>query len=113
MNPSADLARLNRFVVTRRWQWAKTYAEKAPHEYTVFDWEPGDTAGAEFLYFRGMLDLSPCTERYGRTLYGFFFLGGWKYWHTGPIINRKPEPGSELWQTAPWNGKRGGQQGEA
>ena len=71
------------------WQFAKTYAKKAPHEYTLVDWKP-ELAGtfrdiAAFIRAHGQID------PYHGHPFTVYYLNGWKYWDMDGLINRTRE----------------------
>ena len=80
------------WVDSVRWQFAKTYAKKAPHEYTVTEWKPElDATFKQFVQFirdHGQIDL------YHGHPFTVYYLNGWKYWTMGDpleettLINR-------------------------
>ncbi len=94
------------WVDSVRWQFAKTYAKKAPHEYTITEWKPElDATFKQFVLFirqNGQIDL------YHGHPFTVLYMNGWKYWTMGSpveettLINRT----SEVWSTSfklTWN----------
>jgi hypothetical protein len=74
---AVDLKWFEAFVATSRWQFAKTYVESYPHEYTVDRWgDPADVAQA-----------GACIERWGvpesfwSSTRKYLYVGERKYWH--------------------------------
>ncbi|MCX6818428.1 MAG: hypothetical protein NT129_00310 [Candidatus Aenigmarchaeota archaeon] len=74
-------------IENQRWQNAKTYEKKAPHEYFVQEWNP-----ALFDFFLKLI------EKYGkdeifqlfqhRKKYRCFYFGEYRYWQDDNVLNR-------------------------
>lgn len=85
------------YVGLVKWQFAKTYAETSPHEYTVGKWKPGFqykmNQVAWFIKGHGELEI------FSGYPYVVYFLDGWKYWtmdddpEATTLINRTPVGG--------------------
>lgn len=98
--------RLHDWVKSVRWQFAKKYAQKAPHEYTITDWNPEfDTtfkASVRFISRHGQIDL------YHGHSFTVYYLNGRKYWTMGEpvaeteLVNRPCEDWSTKLNLA-WN----------
>lgn len=83
------------WVDSVRWQFARTYAKKAPHEYTISAWRPELEARFKqcvvFIRKHGQVD------RYHGRPFTVYYLNGWKYWTMGSpleataLINRTCE----------------------
>lgn len=72
------------FISLSRWTFAKTYAKKAPHEYTLRDRTHSDATFCEFVQF--IRDHGE--KRYfWRKQYTYLMLDGWEYWTMGNPIN--------------------------
>jgi hypothetical protein len=76
--------RFQAWVDSVRWQFAKTYAKKAPHEYTVTDWRPDLEAKFKecvlFIRKHGQIDL------YHGHPFTVYYMNGWKYWTMGDLL---------------------------
>jgi hypothetical protein len=75
----ADISWFTDFVVNSRWQFAKTYVESFPHEYTLKRWCDVDAFGDAIL----------CIEHWGvmesffNTQRKYLHVDDRKYWHMG------------------------------
>ncbi len=99
LNPldKTKLQAFREYVAQVKWQFAKTYAKKSPHEYTVKEWnqelESKMIETAWFIKGHGRL------EMFNGYPYIVFFLDGWKYWTMDDnpdetdLINRTPVGG--------------------
>lgn len=89
-----DLSRVRQYVANVRWQFAKTYAETAPHEYTVrqWDWDASD----DFSFMVVAIRQHGYVKKFWGKPYTYFELDGFKYWTMGApvdettVINREP-----------------------
>jgi hypothetical protein len=98
------------WVDSVRWQFAKTYAKNAPHEYTITEWRPElhETlrAFACFIREHGQIDL------YHGHPFTVYYLNGWKYWScdkdsdNATLINRTCEEWSVKFGLT-WNPPKG------
>lgn len=80
-----------KFVDRAKWNWAKTYADKAPHWYCVrAEFGDNKTFDEVVEYMRK----NSRTEYFFRHPFQYFYYGGYKYWTMGnpiketTIINR-------------------------
>ena len=79
MDREADVTWFTGFVVNSRWQFAKTYVESYPHEYTLERWGDADV-------FRTAIH---CIERWGlpesfwNAQRKYLYINDRKYWHMG------------------------------
>ncbi len=77
---------LRRFISTRHWQFAKTYAKTAPHEYTIRKWKPDDQA--DFKAFSQAITRYGKDEKWRDRKWCYLIVDGYKYWAIGEVINR-------------------------
>jgi len=87
--PDEHVERARRYIANVRWQRAKTYEEKAPHEYTVRKWAP--ELDDEFKWFVMFIREFGITEKFWKNKYKYFYLDGFRYWTMG-----SPLPGTIL-----------------
>ena len=85
--------RPHHFIESRRWQYARTMPDW-PHEYTVKDWKPEESA--EFVAFcqviqtQGSVEPWPPPPASPRYLNRYLVIGAHKYWAMGPQGDRDP-----------------------
>ena len=103
--PTAEERALARsFIERRRWQEAVTYREKAPHEYTVRQWVPGQGANAEFDRFVVFIRRFGYADLYYRIRHIYWAVDEHKYWTMGwpvgetTVINRARVDAREPWK---------------
>lgn len=72
-----ELERLRSLISRSRWLYAKTYPT-APHEYTVFEWNPKDEA--EYREFAEHIQANGEHTFWYRHPRIYFHLDGYKYW---------------------------------
>jgi len=88
------------WVRERRWTFAKTYADTAPHEYIVRDRLP-EREIPMFENFVWYIHEAGYTDTFGGKEFTYLELDGYKYWTMGSpvpdtkIINREPLDGYE------------------
>ncbi len=63
-------------INTSKWIFAKTYANTAPHEYTLLRDADQDTFDAFVAYINSNL----VRERFYRTWFYYCYIGEYKYW---------------------------------
>jgi len=85
--PETDAVFINTFVVERRWQSAKTYAETAPHEYTIRDWKPKKVSQDHFDRFVQLIRQYGVIEKFWGKPNTYLYIGDWKYWTMGAPVN--------------------------
>ena len=85
--PETDAAFIDTFVAERRWQFAKTYADTAPHEYTIRDWKPEKASQDHFDRFIQLIRQHGVTEKFWGKPNAYLYIGDWKYWTMGAPIN--------------------------
>ncbi len=85
--PKTDTAFIDAFVAERRWQFAKTYAETAPHEYTVRDWMPGKESQERFDQFICLIRQHGVIEKFWGEPHTYLYVGDWKYWTMGAPVD--------------------------
>ena len=72
------------FLDKAQWNWAKTYANKAPHWYCIRAEFNDDRLFDEVVqYIRD----HAVTEYFFRKPFQYFYHEGWKYWTMGNPIN--------------------------
>ena len=92
--PPEVIAFCRAFIERRRWQFAKTYAKFAPHEYTVRKWLPHDED--TFEHFIKTVREYGFPGMFGRKTFTYLIVDGHKYWTMGApipetvVINREP-----------------------
>ena len=85
--PETDAAFMDTFIAERRWQFAETYAETAPHEYTVRDWEHGKAPQDRFDRFVHLIRQYGVTEKFWGKPHAYLYIGDWKYWTMGAPVD--------------------------
>jgi hypothetical protein len=88
------------YIDSVNWKFAKTYAEKAPHEYTVKQWV--SSKYDDFEHFIELIREYGFQRKYYRQTWTYLLIDGLEYFtHPGPVketpvINRAkpPEPGA-------------------
>lgn len=84
--------RFRGYIENVRWQFAKTYANTWPHEYTVRGWRPD--IDSEFAWAAQYIRDHGTPEPFFKKIHVYLSLDGWKYWTMGnpidetTIINR-------------------------
>ncbi len=85
-------AKIEKFIDSADWVFAKTYAKTAPHEYAVRRKNPH--LEDEFVYFVKFIREHGYEEMFWSKPYTCYNVGEWKYWTMGDpvdeteIINR-------------------------
>jgi len=91
-------AKIEKFIESADWVFAKTYAKTAPHEYAVREKNP--SLEDEFVYFVKFIRKHGYKEMFWNKAYTCYDVGEWKYWTMGnpidetTIINRPPKKSS-------------------
>ena len=70
-------------INTQHWQFAKTYAETAPHEYIVDEWNI-----ELFNEICHLIDTEGYEEKFYDKVFKYYNIGEFKYWRCGNILNR-------------------------
>ncbi len=84
--------KIEKFIDSANWIFAKTYAKTAPHEYAVRDKNP--SLEDEFVYFVKFIREHGYNEKFWNKLHIYYDVGDYKYWTMGnpidetTIINR-------------------------
>ena len=73
------LTRIN----NQKWKFAKTYAETAPHEYIVDEWNID-----LFKEICHLIDTDGYEEIFYDKSFRYYNIGEYKYWHYDTILNR-------------------------
>lgn len=81
-----QLERARAFIRNVAWIFAKTYAEKAPHEYTLRHRCP-DQLQEEFNWFVQYIRDNGYQEKFWKATYTYLNIDGLKYWTMGNPIN--------------------------
>lgn len=70
-------------IKAQEWTFAKTYVDTAPHEYFLYYQNPE-------LYeaLVEKIEKSGVSERFFRRNYIYLYLGKYKYWYIGSVMNR-------------------------
>ena len=82
-----DAAFIDAFVTERRWQFAKTYAKTAPHEYTIRDWKPEKVSQGHFDRFIDLIRQYGVIEKFWGKSNTYLYVGDHKYWTMGAPVN--------------------------
>ena len=89
-----DKKRLNKFIKSNKWIFAKTYADTFPHEYVV---QPDDPKKLEeFIFFAKSIHKYGYLKAFYKSMFTYLEIDGYKYWTMGDgygnttIINREP-----------------------
>ncbi len=104
MATADEWAWARQFVARRRWQEAVTYREKAPHEYTIRKWEPGEQAGRDFDQFVTLIRRFGYADFYYDLRHLYWAVDEFKYWTMGwsvpetVVINRARVDAPEPWK---------------
>jgi len=77
--------RFRGYIENVRWQFAKTYANTWPHEYTVRDWRPD--IGGEFTWAAQYIRDQGMPEPFFKKIHIYLSFDGWKYWTMGNPID--------------------------
>jgi hypothetical protein len=91
-NKDKPTTRVEKFIDSADWVFAKTYAKTAPHEYAVREKYP--CLEDEFVYFVKFIREHGYTEEFWSKTYIYYDVGTYKYWTMGnpidetTIINR-------------------------
>jgi guanosine-3',5'-bis(diphosphate) 3'-pyrophosphohydrolase len=75
------------FVAGSSWQFAKTYVESYPHEYTLV--QAGDAE--RFQTAITCIERWGVVERFWKSRRRYLYVDGRKYWHMGNPASEKPE----------------------
>ena len=87
MDRDLDLDWCRAFVADSRWQFARTYVESYPHEYTLERWANSED------FWRAIL----CIERWGvvesfwSAQRKYLYIDERKYWHMGNALSERAE----------------------
>ena len=97
---TANETRYRKYIGSVRWQFAKTYADTWPHEYTIREWTPDQEQ--EFVWFAQYIREHGITRPFFKRMHTYFEVDEWEYWTMGEpideivvlnralIANRKP-----------------------
>jgi len=85
INVNIEEKRFRGYIKNVRGQFAKTYADTWPHEYTVRDWR-SDIDG-EFAWAVQYIRNHGTTEKFFEDTYIYLYLDGLKYWTMGEPID--------------------------
>ena len=72
-------------IERQHWKFAKTYAETAPHEYIVDEWNI-----ELFNEICRLIDNEGYEEKFYDKTFKYFNIGKFKYWHCDNVLNRCP-----------------------
>ncbi len=92
------------FIARRKWREAVTYRRKAPHEYTVREWEVGEQANQDFDQFAIFVRRFGYADFYFRVRHIYWSIDEFKYWTMGwpidetTVINRARVDAPEPWK---------------
>ena len=87
------------YIQSVRWKFASTYAEKAPHWYTISDWEPDKRV--QFERLAKYIQAHGYIRMYSSHPFTCLDLDGYYYWTMGEPISE-----TELINRAPLQGAR-------
>ena len=82
---TADEIRYRKYIESVRWQFAKTYAETWPHEYTVRKWTPEQ--GQEFIWFAQYIREHGTPRPFFKEIHIYLTVDEWEYWTMGYPID--------------------------
>lgn len=89
-----ELGRFSELVKKFEWKFAWKYAAKSlPHEYIVLNGSNQEI----FALFDNLVKKYGEKRKFGSATYRYLFLGGFKYWRIGIILNREPWRGVFPW----------------
>jgi hypothetical protein len=77
--------KIEKFIDSANWVFAKTYAETAPHEYAVREKNPH--LEDEFVYFVKFIRKHGYKEKFWSKLHTYYDVGEYKYWTIGNPID--------------------------
>ena len=81
------MERALKFVNSRRWIFAKTYAQTTPHEYCLLkNCAPNDVA--EWDWFLRFMEKYSYPEKFYTKTFYYINIGPHKYWHMDPVGTR-------------------------
>ncbi|OYT62418.1 hypothetical protein B6U67_04490 [Methanosarcinales archaeon ex4484_138] len=84
-----NLAHLEKQISEQRWQNAKTYEKIAPHEYFIDKWNPELFAALkDAIHQYGVKEKFQLTKTSRVYTYKYLYLGGYRYWNIGSVLNR-------------------------
>jgi hypothetical protein len=73
-----------KFIETQKWIFAKTYAEKAPHEYCLKkNCESIELFNDAVVFIRE----NGVKEKFFKSRFIYFYIDGYKYWTMGAPID--------------------------
>lgn len=75
-------------IKAQEWTFAKTYAQSAPHEYFLYHQNP-----ELYKALVKKIEKSGVSERFFKRNYIYLYLGKYKYWYIGTVMNRTPIKG--------------------
>lgn len=70
-------------IENQQWKFAKTYAETAPHEYIVDEWDI-----QLFKEICHLIDTDGYEEMFYNKPFRYYNIGKYKYWRCDNILNR-------------------------
>lgn len=83
------LEALIKLINQQRWKYAKTYHQKAPHEYIMADWNI-----ALYQAIKAKMDIDGYNKPYYTVNFRYVDIDGYKYWlHGNSTLNREPLAG--------------------
>lgn len=72
-------------IEKQSWKFAKTYAQTAPHEYILQEWNP-----ELFKIICDLIGTSGYEEKFYNETFKYYNIGKFKYWRCGNVLNRCP-----------------------
>lgn len=87
-----SIEEIKEYIASVHWTFAKTYAETAPHEYTVRDWNPDKEE--LFVKFVEFIRKNGSVKTFWGNEYVYYNIDEWYYWTMGDpleetiLINR-------------------------
>jgi hypothetical protein len=82
-----DIDCFRNFVAHNRWQFAKTYVQSYPHEYTLKQWVDAD-AFSDAIH---CIDTWGVVESFWRAERKYLYVDECKYWHMGRAQSENPD----------------------
>lgn len=77
--------KIEKYIDSVKWRFAKTYAETAPHEYTVRSWAPWKED--QFEHFVEFIRKHGVEEKFYSSTFTYWYHGPHKYWTMGNPVN--------------------------
>lgn len=80
-----DIQKIDEYIDKVYWKEAKSYRDKAPHEYTIRDWRKD--LEPTFLEFVQFIRRTGRQEKFFSRTFTYFYHGKYKYWTMGDPLD--------------------------